>query len=648
MTQSGQGEEPSAQPAREGIVLPSDGGAPLLPGTTPDVRRPAARPQPQPDAPSEPHPGGYDGGPYGQQPYGQAEAPQPYGQQPYTQGDGQQPYGRQQPGYGQQPEHGPESQYGRQPGYGRQPEYGQPAQAGGQTAGGQTWGQQSWGPDQQSPVPQQPDGSWPLPPDQAHPQHQPQQQPEQQNPHQPEQRNQWGVPQQDPWDDGRRAGAGPLPPEGAPAPAAPAYGQGRPGAPLPPVAAATAPGDEGATQYIPPVPAAPADEGATQYLPPIPAAPADEGATQYIPPVVPGALPPEAPAESTHYLGRTPQHPAPPHTQGAPGSMPGGHPDAEATQYIPPVAAQGAGDRQQPPAGFESLFRDEPAGDGPAGSTQLLPLFTDPDAPAPAPAGRPGRGAPAARSAQSGYAPPAYTPPAYTPPGDPSAGGRRGTRNDDDGGRGRGDRTGSRVPLFAAIGVALVVVGVGAGAMLGGGSDGGDDNKTVAASGPATGQSGSASSDGAGEQAAELDKLLADSGSSRASVISAVADVKACGDLARAATDLRDASKQRAGLVTRLSGLKVDRLPDHTALTAALTKAWQASASADDHYAAWADQIANDKKKNCKKGSARTTGETQAGNRASGTASAQKAQAAKLWNAIARKYGLTERQPTQL
>ncbi|MYW43320.1 hypothetical protein GT346_08210, partial [Streptomyces sp. SID161] len=35
MTQSGQGEEPSARTAREGIVLPSDGGEPLLPGTTP-------------------------------------------------------------------------------------------------------------------------------------------------------------------------------------------------------------------------------------------------------------------------------------------------------------------------------------------------------------------------------------------------------------------------------------------------------------------------------------------------------------------------------------------------------------------------------------------------------------------------------------
>ncbi|MZG18550.1 hypothetical protein GTY44_34570, partial [Streptomyces sp. SID5914] len=32
MTQSGQGEEPSPRQAREGIVLPSDGGEPLLPG----------------------------------------------------------------------------------------------------------------------------------------------------------------------------------------------------------------------------------------------------------------------------------------------------------------------------------------------------------------------------------------------------------------------------------------------------------------------------------------------------------------------------------------------------------------------------------------------------------------------------------------
>ncbi|MCZ1000271.1 hypothetical protein O1M63_22915 [Streptomyces mirabilis] len=42
MTQSGQGEQPSARTAREGIVLPSDGGEPLLPGMTGDRAVPAA------------------------------------------------------------------------------------------------------------------------------------------------------------------------------------------------------------------------------------------------------------------------------------------------------------------------------------------------------------------------------------------------------------------------------------------------------------------------------------------------------------------------------------------------------------------------------------------------------------------------------
>ncbi|KQX83246.1 hypothetical protein [Streptomyces sp. Root1310] len=609
MTQSGQGEEPSAQPAREGIVLPSDGGEPLLPGMTTNPPRPVPR-----QGPPQGPPSGHESGQYGAQQYGQ----QQYGQGEY----GQQQYG--QPDYGQQGQHAPQGQA----------EYGQQA-----PAGGQTWGD-PWGPGGQTPAPQQSAQGWPLPADQpdgpgrtdqGHQQHQPQysQQPQ----------AQWDSGQSAPWSGGTPAGAGPLPPENVPAP----------GAPLPPAAPASI--DDGATQYIPPVPAGPtadgrgpyppqfagpgaADEGATQYLPPVPAAPADEGATQYIPPVAPGALPPEVPAESTQYLGRTPHNA--PGPMPAPGTQPGAYSDSEPTQYIPPVPAQADGDRQ-PPAEFENLFRSGPATDSPAGSTQQLPRFSEPDTPGRGHGGAPGYGAgPAARSPQA----------AYTPPGDPAAGGRRGARDD---GGGRGGRTGSRLPLFAAVGVALAVVGVGAGAMLAGGGGGeGDDNQTVAASAPATEGSASASTGAAEQQAVELDKLLADSGSSRASVISAVADVKACGNLAQAATDLRDAAKQRSELVTRLSALKVDQLPDHTALTTALTKAWQASASADNHYATWADQVAGNKNKSCKKGSARTTSETQAGNRASGTASAQKTQAAKLWNKIARTYGLTERQPTQL
>jgi hypothetical protein len=307
--------------------------------------------------------------------------------------------------------------------------------------------------------------------------------------------------------------------------------------------------------------------------------------------------------------------------------------EADATQYIPPVTGQPGGAPQpgagrQPLSDFDNLFRSEPGGEPPAAATQQMPRFQQPQ-----PQG--GQGYfPSGSHGRSG------------PPGS------HGPDADDLGRGGRGGRrTGSRVPLVAAVGVGIAVLGIGAGAMLaGGGGDEkkADDNRPVSATAPATEGSPSPSQDPAEQQAIALDKLLADSGDSRTAVIKAVADVKSCGNLAQAATSLRGAAKQRSQLVTDLSKLSVDQLPSHTELTAALTKAWQASASADNHYAAWADQVAAKKGQLCKKGQARSTGQTQAGNRASGTASEQKKSAAQLWNSIARKYGLTERQPTQL
>jgi chorismate mutase len=303
--------------------------------------------------------------------------------------------------------------------------------------------------------------------------------------------------------------------------------------------------------------------------------------------------------------------------------------DADATQYIAPVpggpGAQapygGGADRQQPPVEFDNLFRGGPGGDAHAGATQQMPQVPRPE--------QPGHGAQ----------------PAYIPP-------RSG--RDEDGGdeRRRGGRSGSRLPLIAAVGVAIAVLGVGAGALLGSSGDE-DDGKdggstTVSATAPATSAAPSPSADPARQQAVALDKLLADSGSSRATVIKAVADVKGCRNLGQAAADLRDAGRQRNDLVTRLAALQVDKLPDHAALTSALTDAWKASASADDHYAAWADQVAKNKGKLCKKGQARSTDQTVAANKSSNTASAQKKTAAGLWNAIARTYGLSERQATQL
>ncbi|MGW4434304.1 hypothetical protein ACWELO_00690 [Streptomyces sp. NPDC004596] len=538
MTQSGQGEEPSARPAREGIVLPSDGGEPLLPGMT------------GAPAPGAPTGGQAWGGSWGpgpqQQPQQDQEWPPaaaqqwgtPEQQQPAAGPGPLPPEGAPAPSYGD-PAYGQAPGYGQTPGYGQAPGYGQYDGAGGSAYGGS---------------PQAPYGAAPQPgygtPDAY-----------QQYPGQP---------------------SAPLPP--AVPDAYPAQG-----APLPPA-------DEGATQYIPPVPASPADEGATQYIPPVPAPPADEGATQYIPPV------PAPPADegATQYM--------PPVN---PGAMPAGHSDAEATQYIPPYGAQAHGGERQPPPEFDNLFRGGPGDPAPAGSTQQMPRVQPPNA-------------------YPGPAQPPYEPPL------------------DGGGRGRGGR--SRVPLIAAVGVGIVVLGVGAGALLsGGGGDKGTDGKTVAASSPVTQDSPSAaeSADPAEQQAIALDKLLADSGSSRASVIQAVANVRRCDNLGQAATDLRNAAKQRNDLVTRLGQLSVDKLPANAELTAALTKAWQASAAADNHYAAWAGQVGGGKK-GCHKGRARGTGETQAGDRESGTASAQKVRAAALWNTIAKKYGLAQRQPTQL
>ncbi|MEV5882702.1 hypothetical protein AB0L74_08290 [Streptomyces sp. NPDC052020] len=579
MTQSGQGEQPSAGPAREGVVLPSDGGGPLLPGQTGPAGQPARDRAWAPDR-QAPAPGGPV--------HPQSAAPaQPWGQP----GPGPlPPEGAQPPAYGTQaphPANGPAYGYG--PGG---PAYGAPGQP--QSPAGPAYGY----PGPSHAAPGQPYGPPPGQP--------------------------YGPPGQ-PY--------GP-PPGQAPGPAGQSYGQaaaayGGSGAP--------APAHDAATQYLPPVPggqAGPGADAATRYLPPV-APSADDGATQYIPPVSAGALPPERPAgtpsEETRFLGRVPHGPRPGAPAGA--APPAAGPDAEATQYIAPVPGQPAGAPygagpggdagRQPPAEFDNLFRDTPGGDGPAASTQQLPLV---DGPQPAYGAAPG-----AVQGPGGYAP-------------QGPGGYDGDRG------GRGGRSGSRVPLLAAVGVGLAVVGVGAGALLAGG--GGEEEKdtggqTVSATAPATPEaSASPTVDPVRQQAVELDKLLADSGSSRAAVIEAVADVRSCDNLPQAARSLREAAGQRTGLVTRLQRLAVDRLPDHAALTAELTKAWQASASADNHYAAWADQVAG--KDGCKKGQARVTGHTQAGNQASHTANTHKKEAARLWNAIARQYQLTSRQGSQL
>ncbi|MGA5566248.1 hypothetical protein ACPCUV_34470 [Streptomyces platensis] len=610
MTQSGQGHDPqnsAAGPAREGIVLPAN-GEPWVPDQ--QAAPPAGQPWGQPWGP------GRQAAP--QQSYGEAPA---QGQPVPQQGYGQQP----QQGYGQGP------QQGHTPGQAPYPQQSQ----GGQGFPPPPQGQQPpavppSAPQQapQPPAPQQqpqpgfdaeatallPPGAQPgqgapgaLPPEgpQSYGRQIPQQQYGQQAPPQPQQAQQ---PQQ-------QYGQQPLGPSGELVRATP-----QTGAPLPPAA-----GDAEATALIPPV-GAPAGGPGSAPLPP-------EATSR-----------PETPDESTTMLRAIKPNQGRPMPQSQP--MPGaqGTGDAEATQLISPVGAAapppptgapygvrpGAPSDRPTPSEFDGLFRDGPGAPGQAGpaaapdSTAQLPRFEDPGRP---PYGQQGQG----------YG-------QQFPPG----GGYDQPASYDDGGSGR-----RRLAPAAIVGIVIVALagaGLGLGWALSGGS-GEDTAKKQGSGADATKEAKEPekpkpTTDPAESQAKGLDALLGDSNNSRSSVINAVNGIKTCHNLGGAARDLRAAAGQRNDLVKRLQQLPVDKIPNHDRLTAALTKAWQSSASADNHYAAWAGQVGG--KKGCHKGKARVTRQTAQGNAASGQATLAKKQAAQIWNPLAKKYGLTERRPEQL
>ncbi|MEW2631839.1 hypothetical protein AB0903_09300 [Streptomyces sp. NPDC048389] len=612
MTHSGQGDEqrpPAARPAHEGVVLPADGSDPLIPGTPGVQPAPAGgqpwgapwgpQPPPQPPQPPQAAPGyGYPGPPPAQ---GGAEAPQ---------GHGHPGAPAQAAGYGYPGGPAQAGGYGYPGGPAQAAGYGYPG--GPAQAGGYGYPAQ---PDpyaaQQQPAPAgyAPHGGHAAP------------QPGAQSPHASQ-------------DLATQGGYGPGAPHGAVA-------QGQFASPAPPPQE----GYPQAAQYgAAPHGQYPATGAPTGGLPPqavpqaVPqaapqaanapagAAPmADADATQYIAPVGPGALPPEMPAESTTFLGTGRLDARGPQSPQSPQSAPQGT-EADATQYIAPVPSAPAGvpfgvrpgapgDRR-PPAEFDSLFRSEgPGAAEPADATQQMPRFEEPP--------------PAHRQAAR---PPHQPPGRYEPQYDPEP------------------RRRSAAPVVAALVIGCAVLGLGVGAVMFGGE--GDKeptpDKIVAAESPTPGEASPSPSaaDPAEPQAKELDKLLADSNNSRDAVVRSVQNIKVCKNLDQAAADLKGAAQQRRELVTRLSGLSVDKLPDNAALTASLTKAWQASAAADDHYAAWAGQVKG--KKGCKGGKARVTRQTAMGNTASGEATTAKTEASKLWNSIARTYGLTERSSRQL
>ncbi|MFJ8658264.1 hypothetical protein [Streptomyces sp. NPDC093795] len=459
-----------------------------------------------------------------------------------------------------------------------------------------------------------------------------------------------------------------------------------PAQPLPPEAAPGGPADMQSTQYLPPVP----PQGAAPqpgYGYPGPGGPgaADMQATQHIAPVAGGGMP-QGPGGIPQGPGGMPSAATPPPGYGYPppvaapqpgygyphqaagdmqatqhlapvpppqqGGGAGGHTQflgtgplqaqgpgpagaSDATQYIAPVPGQEPGERQ-PPAEFDNLFRTEaPRAPQQPRQQQPQPHAQAYQQPAPAPYQQP---APAPYQQQ------------HQPPAPPQQYGYDGAYYD--GGEPEPPRRKSPVALIAAVVVGCAVVGLGAGAFLSGGDEKKDpeaDGQKVAATSsvPPTSEAPTEKpADPAEPQAQELSKLLATSSSSRDTVISSVESIKQCKNLDKAAADLRGAADQRRGLVAKLRTLSVDKVPDNPALTAALTKAWQASASADDHYAAWAVQMKG--KKACKDGKARSTNHLVEANKQSGTATTAKKEAAALWNPTASKYGLEKRSYSQL
>jgi hypothetical protein len=161
----------------------------------------------------------------------------------------------------------------------------------------------------------------------------------------------------------------------------------------------------------------------------------------------------------------------------------------------------------------------------------------------------------------------------------------------------------------------------------------------------ATGAAPSTSSQDARRQAAVgLSGLLAQSVTDRAAVIDAAEDVRGCGpSLRQDARTFTRAASSRQHLLARLANL-----PGRSLLPAALlpnlTAAWQASAQVDTDLARWA---ADTMARGCHHNS-----RSDAGLRASyapeSRATAGKHAFARLWNPLARQYGLTTYQPSQL
>ncbi|MED7955397.1 hypothetical protein [Streptomyces sp. BE303] len=286
----------------------------------------------------------------------------------------------------------------------------------------------------------------------------------------------------------------------------------------------------------------------------------------------------------------------------------------------------------------------------PAPATQYLPPY--PTGGPPAPGGYPAAG--------PGYAPPAQAYPHQPEPGyqgyPPAAQDYPGqeyrehpTQETSGGpGGGRGGRSSTKLIVGAVVAGCLAAAVLVAVLMDKDEPTGQEPKATpVATGGAAAGSAGPTPTAGPSTatvspevkaQAQALSDLLGTANDSRQAVVSAVGSVQKCEKLPESQQALTAAAGQRRELQTKLAALKTDKLPGGQQLVEQLNAAWQASAGADDEYAAWA----GDAQGGCEP---RKTDNQHYKNavQASGTATTAKKQAAGLWNTVAGQTGLPTR-----
>jgi hypothetical protein len=180
-------------------------------------------------------------------------------------------------------------------------------------------------------------------------------------------------------------------------------------------------------------------------------------------------------------------------------------------------------------------------------------------------------------------------------------------------------------------------------------SGGGAGGSAAASGGPPTGSSASASpspSATVSEQkaATSVATMLSKSVSDRTDIGNAAKDVAACGpNLTADGSVFNKAASSRKALLASL-GTMPGRGSLPAALTGDLTKAWQASITADQAYARWASDEAS---KICVHNDTADPG-AQATAAPNADATKYKTAFAAAWNPVAAKYGLTKYQPGQL